>query len=163
MTYQRVPPVPSGYSNTYQIVQVPGYVAILVEAIHDVRIIPLDDRPPLDDGIRQWNGNSRGRWEGETLVVETANFSRQTQHRFPSSANTRAVERFRRVDANTIEHQFTLEDATVYTQPWTAVRLMPQLPDYVIYEYACHEGNYGLANILNIERASERRSGGTSR
>ena len=156
ITYHGVPPVSTGYNNTYQIVQVPGYVAILVEAIHDVRIVPLDGRPPLDEGIRQWNGSSRGHWEGETLVIETANFSRATRHRFPSSSNTRAVERFRRVDANMIEHQFTIEDADVYTQPWTAVRLMPRLPDYVIYEYACHEGNYALANMLNIERASER-------
>ena len=156
ITYHSVPPVSTGYNNTYQIVQVPGCVAILVEAIHDVRIIPLDGRPPLDDGIRQWDGSSRGHWEGETLVVETANFSGQTRHRFPSSSNTRTVERFRRVDANAIEHQFTIEDATVYTQPWTAVRSMPRLPDYVIYEYACHEGNYALANILNIERARER-------
>ena len=155
ITYHGVPPVSTGYNNTYQILQAPGYVAIRVEAIHDVRIIPLDGRPPLDGGIRQWNGSSRGHWEGATLVVETANFSRQTQHRFPSSPNTRAVERFRRVDANTIEHQFTIEDATVYTQPWTAVRLMPRLPGYVIYEYACHEGNYALPNILSIERALE--------
>ena len=163
ITYHGVPPVSTGYNNTYQIVQVPGYVAILVEAIHDVRIIPLDGRPPLDDGIPQWNGNSRGHWEGETLVVETANFSRQTRHRFPSSSNTSAVERFRRVDANMIEHQFTIEDATVYTQPWTAVRLMPRLPDYVIYEYACHEGNYAMANMLNVQRASEREAGEGSR
>ena len=128
-----------------------------------MRIIPLDGRPQLDDDIRQWNGSSRGRWEGETLVVETANFSIQTQHRFPSSSNTRAVERFTRLDANSIEHQFTIEDATVYTQPWTAVRTMPRLHDYVVYEYACHEGNYAMTNILNAERAEERAAGAGSR
>lgn len=156
ITYHGVPPVSTGYNNTYQIFQAPGYVAILVENIHDVRIIPLDGRPQLDDNIRQWNGSSRGRWEGETLVVETANFSTQTQHRFPSSPHTRAVERFTRVDASSIEHQFTIEDATVYTQPWSAVRTMPRLHDYVVYEYACHEGNYAMINILNAERAEER-------
>ena len=155
ITYHGVPPVSTGYNNTYQILQVPGHVFIRVEAIHDVRIIPLDGRPPLDDGIRQWNGNSRGRWEGDTLVVETANFSPETQHRFPSSPNTRAVERFTRIAADTIEHEFTIDDATVYTRPWTAVRLMPRLPGYVIYEYACHEGNYALPNMLSIQRSLE--------
>ena len=156
ITYHGVPPVSTGYNNTYQILQAPGYVFIRVEAIHDVRIVPLDGRPPLDDGIRQWNGSSRGRWEGDALVVETANFSPETQHRFPSSPNTRTVERFTRIAADTIEHEFTIEDATIYTQPWTAVRLMPRLPDYVIYEYACHEGNYALPNMLSIQRTLER-------
>ncbi len=161
ITYHGVPPVSTGYNNTYQIFQAPGYVAILVENIHDVRIIPLDGRPQLDDGIRQWNGSSRGRWEDDTLVVETANFSGQTQHRFPSSPNTRAVERFTRVGANAIEHQFTIEDLTVYTQPWTAVRTMPRLDDYIVYEYACHEGNYAMTNILSGERSGERAAAGS--
>ena len=155
ITFHGVPPVSSGYNNAFQIVQVPGYVALLSEYGHDVRIIPLDGRPPLDARIRQWNGSSRGHWEGETLVVETTNFSGPTL-RFPSSQNTRAVERFRRVDANMLEHQFTIEDATVYTQPWTAVRLMPRPADYVIYEYACHEGNRGLVNILRGARRADR-------
>ena len=107
ITFHGVPPVSSGYNNAFQIVQVPGYVALLSEYGHDVRIIPLDGRPPLDARIRQWNGSSRGHWEGETLVVETTNFSGPTL-RFPSSQNTRAVERFRRVDANMLEHQFTI-------------------------------------------------------
>lgn len=158
ITYHGVPPISTGYNNTYQIVQIPGYVVILVEAIHDLRIIPLDGRSPLDNDIRQWNGDSRGYWDNETLVVETRNFSEQTQHRFPSSTNTHAVERFTRVDMNTIKHEFTIDDPTVYTEPWMAVRLMPQLPNYVIYEYACHEGNYGLTNILRIERAADRES-----
>ena len=155
LTYHGVPPISTGYNNTYQIFQASGYVAILVENIHDVRIIPLDGRPRLDDDIRQWNGDSRGHWEGDTLVVETANYSDATQHRFPSSRNTRAVERFTRVNDNLIDYQFTIEDPAVYTQPWTAVRPMPKLPDYVIYEYACHEGNYAMTNILAGERAKE--------
>ena len=155
ITYHGVPPISTGYNNTYQILQTPDYVAIRVENIHDVRIIPLDGRPQLDDGVRQWNGDSRGYWDGDTLVVETANFSDQTVHRFPSSKNTKAVERFRRVSEDRIDYQFTIEDPTVYTSPWTAVRPLPRLDDYVIYEYACHEGNYAMTNILTVERANE--------
>ena len=135
ITDQGVPPISTSYNNTYQILQTPDYVAILVENIHDVRVIPLDGRPRLDDNIRQWNGDSRGHWEGDTLVVETANYSDKTELRFPSSMNTRAVERFTRVDENLIDYQFTIDDPTVYTQPWTAVRPMPRLdhwlPDHV--------------------------------
>ena len=156
LTYHGVPPISTGYNNTYQIFQAPGYVAILVENIHDVRIIPVDGRPRLGDDIRQWNGDSRGHWEGDSLIVETTNYSDATQHRFPSSRNTRAVERFTRVNDNLIDYQFTIEDPTVYTEPWTAVRPMPKLPDYVIYEYACHEGNYAMTNILAAERAQRR-------
>ena len=155
ITYHGVPPVSTGYNNTYQILQTPDHVAIRVENIHDVRIIPVDGRGRLTDGIRQWNGDSRGHWEGDTLVVETRNFSAQTRHRFPSSPNTVAVERFRRLDDDTIEHTFTIEDATVYMRPWTAMRHMPRLPGYVIYEYACHEGNYAMTNLLRAERTRE--------
>ena len=155
ITYHGVPPVSTGYNNTYQIVQTPDHVAIRVENIHDVRIIPIDGRDRLTDDIRQWNGDSRGHWEGDTLVVETRNFSAKTQHRFPSSPNTVAVERFRRLDDNTLEHTFSIEDATVYTRPWTGMRHMPRLPDYIIYEYACHEGNYAMTNLLRAERTWE--------
>ena len=155
ITYHGVPPISTGYNNTYQILQTPTYIAIRVENIHDVRIIPLDDRPQLDDSIRQWNGASRAHWEDDTLVVETRNFSDKTVHRFPSSLNTRAVERFRRVSEDQIDYRFTIEDSTVYTQPWTAVRPMPRLKDYIIYEYACHEGNYAMTNILTVERVQE--------
>ena len=156
ITYHGVPPVSTGYNNTYQIVQAPGYVAILVENIHDVRIIPLDGRPRLNDTIRQWNGDSRGHWEGDTLVVETANYHDQTRLRFPSSPQTRAVERFTRVNDDLIDYQFTIEDPSVYTRTWTVVRPMSQMPDYRIYEYSCHEGNYALSNILSGERQRER-------
>ncbi len=155
ITYHGVPPVSTGYNNTYQIVQTPTHVAIRVENIHDVRIIPIDGRPRLTDTIRQWNGDSRGHWEADTLVVETRNFSDQTQHRFPSSPDTVAVERYRRLDADTIEHTFSIEDDSVYTRPWTAMRHMPRMPDYIIYEYACHEGNYAMTNILLSERSQE--------
>ena len=155
ITYHGVPPVSTGYNNTYQIFQSPGYVAILVENIHDVRIIPVDGRPSLDNRIRQWNGDSRGRWEGDTLVVETANFSDKTEHRYPSSKNLRAVERFTRVSEHRIRNEFTITDPETYTQPWTAQRMMPRLDDYVIYEYACHEGNYAMTNALSGARAQE--------
>ena len=156
ITYHGVPPLSTGYNNTYHIVQTEDYVAILVENIHDVRIIPLDGRPRLPDRIRQWNGDSRAHWDGDTLVVETANYSDQTQLRFPSSPNTRAVERFTRISDAQIDYQFTVDDPDVYTQPWTAIRPMPRLPDYRIYEYSCHEGNYGIVGILSGTRAEER-------
>ena len=159
ITYHGVPPISTGYNNTYQILQTPTHVAIRVENIHDVRIIPLDGRPRLDDRVRQWNGDSRAYWDGDTLVVETANFSDKTTHRFPSSRNTKAVERYRRVSADQIDYRFTIEDPTVYTQPWTAVRPMPRLDDYIIYEYACHEGNYAMTNILTVERVQEAEAG----
>jgi hypothetical protein len=154
--YHGVPPISTGYNNTYQIFQTPGYVAILDENIHDVRIIPLDGRPHLPADIRQWNGDSRGHWEGNTLVVETTNYSDKTELRFPSSKNTRAVERFTRVSDDLIDYQFTINDPTLYTKPWTAVRPMPRLKNYQIYEYACHEGNYALMHILSGARAEER-------
>jgi len=158
ITYHGVPPISTGYNNTYQILQTKEYVAILVENIHDVRIIPVDGRPRLTDSIRQWNGNSRGHWEGETLVVETANYSDKTELRFPASKNTRAVERFTRVGDNLIDYQFTVEDPTLYSKAWTAVRPMPRLKDYTIYEYACHEGNYAMSGILGGARAEEKKS-----
>jgi hypothetical protein len=154
--YHGVPPISTGYNNTYQIFQVPGYVAILDENIHDVRIIPLDGRPRLPANVHQWNGNSRGHWEGNTLVVETTNYSDKTELRFPSSTNTRAVERFTRVSDDLIDYQFTIEDPTVYTRPWTAVRPMQRLTNYQIYEYACHEGNYAMSHILSGARAEEK-------
>jgi hypothetical protein len=162
ITYHGVPPVPTNYNNTYQILQTPEYVAIHVENIHDVRIIPLYGRRELDGAIRQWNGNSRGYWEDDTLVVETRNYSDQTQLRFLSTPNTRAVERFRRVGSDRIDYQFTVEDDKIYTQPWTVDRPMARLDDYVIYEYSCHEGNYAMTNILAGERAKERAATGTA-
>ena len=158
ITYHGVPPVSSGYNNSYQIFQNEEFIAIYVEMIHDVRIIPINGRPRLHDNIRQWNGDSRGYWEGNTLVVETANFSDKTRHRFPSSRNTVAVEHFTRIGEDMIDYRFTIEDPTVYTQPWTAVRPMPRLPDYIQYEYACHEGNYAMTYILRGARVEEQRA-----
>ena len=158
ITYHGVPPISTGYNNSYQIVQNENYVAIVVEMIHDVRIIPITETPKLNDNIRQWNGDSRGRWEGNTLVVETANFSDKTVHRFPSSRDTIAIERFTRIADDMIDYQFTIEDPSVYTKSWTAVRPVPRLDDYTLFEYACHEGNYAMTNILQGERILEQRA-----
>ena len=157
MTYQHVPPVPSGYNNTYHILQTPGYVAILNEMVHDVRFIPVDGDPHVSENIRQWNGDSRGHWENDTLVVETTNYSDKTTWRgFQGAGRTlRAVERFTRIDADTIDYQFTIDDPTTYTRPWTADLPLTHLPSYVIYEYACHEGNYSIANVLIGARSQE--------
>jgi hypothetical protein len=157
ITYHGVPPLPSGYNNTYQIFQTPGYVAIVDENIHDVRGIPLDGRPHLGQRIRQWNGDSRGHWEGDSLVVETTNYSPKSTFRFPVAGETmHAIERFTRVAANRIDYRFTITDPTTYTRPWTASLPLVNTPDYVIYEYACHEGNYAIANALSGARAMEK-------
>jgi hypothetical protein len=164
ITYHGVPPLPSGYNNTYQIFQTPGYVVILDENIHDVRSIPLDGRPHLRRGLRQWNGNSIGRWENNTLVVETTNYSPQTAFRFPIAPETlRAIERFTRVAPNLIDYEFTIDDPSTYTRPWTAALPMIGVPDYVIFEYACHEGNYSIRNVLSGARTQERASAAASR
>ena len=155
--YHGVPPLPSGYNNTYQIFQTPGYVAILDENIHDVRGIPVDGRPHIGQNIRQWNGSSRGHWEDNTLVVETTNYSPQTTFKFPAAGDTlHAVERFTRVAADQIDYRFTINDPATYTRPWTAMLPLTNLPNYVIFEYACHEGNYSIRNVLSGARAQEK-------
>ncbi len=147
------PMIPGGYNNNYQILQAPGYVVILTEMIHDVRIIPLDGRPHASPAIRQWMGDSRGRWDGSTLVVTTSNFTDKTNFR-GSSPNMKLVERFRRIDADTIDYQFTVDDPRSFTRPWTAAIPMTRT-EGPIFEYACHEGNYGMTNLLSGARAEE--------
>ena len=151
-----MPPLPTGYNNTYEIFQTPGSVVILDENIHDVRVIPLDGRPHLPPSIRQWNGDSRGHWDGNTLVVETTNYSPKTTFRFPVAAESlHSVERFTRVAADRIDFRFTITDSTTYTRPWTVSLPLEGLPDYHIFEYACHEGNYSIRNVLSGARAQE--------
>ncbi len=146
------PMTPGAYNNNFQMFQTPGYVVILNEMIHDARVVPLDGRP--HGHIRQWRGDSRGHWEGDTLVVDTINFKRETS--LPnSSANTHLVERFTRTGADTLVYEFTVEDLSVWTRPWTAVVPM-RMSEEPIYEYACHEGNYAMASILAGERALEK-------
>jgi hypothetical protein len=146
--------LPAGYNNNVQIFQTPGYVVILMEMIHDARIIPLDERPRPSSAVRQWMGIPRGRWEGDTLVVETMNFSQRSNFR-GSSESLRLVERFTRIDADTIDYRFTVEDPGTWTKPWT-VAFPLERTDATIYEYACHEGNYGLLNMLKAARYEER-------
>jgi hypothetical protein len=149
------PMLPPGYNSYLQIVQTPGYIAILQEMIHDARIIPMDGRPHAPQGVRAWLGDSRGRWEGDTLVVDTTNFTDKTNFR-GSRENLHVVERFTRVDDNTIRYQFTVDDQTTWSRPWTAE--LPLAKDKgPIYEYACHEANYGMANNLRGARAAEKK------
>ena len=148
-----VPRLPGSYNNNFMIVQSPGYVAILVEMIHETRLIPLDGRPGISSGIRQWMGDSRGRWEGDTLVVETTHFRNQQEFR-GTSADLHLIERFTRIDAHTIDYQFTIDDATTYVSPWTVALPMKSV-DEDVFEYACHEGNVGMHGILAGARALE--------
>ena len=160
--------IPNLYNNNYQIFQTPDHVVIQIEMIHETRIIPLDGRPHSSDHIRQWLGDSRGRWEDDTLLVETLHFNDrldggdyqpshilQTGHR-GSGEMLRITERFRRVDAETLDYRFTVEDPSTYTEPYTvAIPFRWQENQNPIYEYACHEGNYGMLNLLSAGRADE--------
>jgi hypothetical protein len=151
------------YNANLQILQTPASVSIFSEMVHNVRTIPLDGRPHLPSNIRQMGGDSRGHWEGDTLVVDSTNFTDRTNFRGPpatarqdifSSPDLHVVERFTPIDANTISYRFTVEDPSVWTKPWSGEILIRRI-DGPILEYACHEGNYGLANILAAARAAE--------
>ncbi len=157
LLYHGVPPLPTGYNNNYHIVQTPALVAILHEMLHEVRMIPIDGRRHAPSHIRLWMGDSRGHWEGDTLVVETTNYSSRIEtFRFPSdSATLRVVEQFKRVSADKIDYQWTVDNPTMYTRQWTAILPMTKA-DGPIFEYACHEGNYGLRNVLSGFRAQEK-------
>ena len=154
------PMLPGGYNNNVQIFQAPGYVVLLHEMVHDVRVVPLDG-DALPASIRQWLGSSRGRWEGDTLVVETTNFTNGTGSfntsfvSWGSAENTRLVERFTRVDGDTIRYEFTVDDPDTWTAPFTG-RFPLNRSDAPLYEYACHEGNHGMFNLLSGARAEER-------
>jgi hypothetical protein len=148
------PMTPGAYNNNFQLFQTPQYVVILTEMVHDARIVPLDGRP--HGNIRQWKGDSRGHWEGDTLVVDTTNFKRETS--LPgSSANTHLTERFTRTAPDTLLYEFTVDDPTTWTRPWTAAVPMSKTEE-PIYEYACHEGNYAMASILAGARAAEKKA-----
>ena len=166
--------IPNAYNANYQILQTPDHVVILVEMIHEARIIPLGGRPHASDGIRQWLGDSRGRWDGDTLVVETVHFHDrldggdyqpshiiQTGHRGPGDT-MRLVERFRLLDANQIDYQFTVEDPKTFTRPYTVALPMTRRdtrdPLNHLFEYACHEGNHGMRNLLRSGRADEQQA-----
>ena len=152
--------LPGNYNHNYNILQTPDFVVILAEMIHDTRIIPIDGRAHIDSSIDQWMGDSRGYWEDNTLVVETTNFSDKLFERrwsllvWGTGENMHLVERFTRVNDNTIDYQFTLTDPTTFSHPFTASIPMTSL-DGRMYEYACHEGNYAMANMLRGARADE--------
>ena len=148
------PMLPAGYNNNYQILQTPEHVVILIEMIHDARIISLDGRPHLGKKIQQWLGDSRGRWEGKTLVVDTTNFTDKTNFR-GSGENLRVVERFTRVDEGTLLYQFTVDDPQSFARPWSAEIPMKKV-EGPLFEYACHEGNLSMENILSIARDEEK-------
>ena len=142
------------YNNNHQIVQTPGYVMILSEVIHQARIIPLDGRPHVDGRVTQWFGDPRGRWEGQTLVVETTNFREQGLFRGATAA-LRLEERFTRVDAATIDYEVKVTDPATFTQPWTAISTLRATAG-PLYEYGCHEGNYSMPGILRGARVKEK-------
>jgi hypothetical protein len=165
--------MPLGYNNNLQIVQGPGYVVITHEMIHEPRIIPTDNRPHLGPKVRQWLGDPRGRWEGNTLVVDITNFNGKqlytpavaggagnVQASAPWDATFRLTERYTRVDAHTIDYRVTIEDPTIWTKPFTiGFPLTKDDTQYELVEYACHEANYGLQNILSAARAEEKAAG----
>jgi hypothetical protein len=153
---------PAGYNNAYQIIQIPGAVVMVFEMIHETRIIPIDGRPKLGVGIRQWNGEPRGHWEGETLVVESTNYNNKGSiatsaatgrlRGIPQSEALRVVERFTRTDANTIDYRVTIEDPKVYSKPWTVALPLNRDDTYEMFEYSCNEGNYAMRNSLSFGR-----------
>lgn len=156
------------YDSRVQLFQTPGYVVLFNEMIHETRVVPLNGRPHIPDTIRQWTGDPRGRWEGDTLVLETTHLSDRTNyggtafgdpyHRIPLlGASMHLVEGFRRVDANTIAYEFTVDDPTTFSRPWSVAMPMRRT-DVPLYEFACHEGNRGLAGIIRMTRFDEARS-----
>ena len=146
--------LPSAYNSNLQIVQDADHVVVLQEMIHSARIIPTDGSPHLPQSVRQWYGDSRGRWDGDTLVVDTTNFSDKTAFR-GSTAGLHLVERFRRIDKDTMVYEFTAEDPATWTRPWTAQIQLVRI-EGPLFEFACHEGNQGVANTLSGARAAER-------
>jgi hypothetical protein len=153
----RPPYLPIIYNNTFQVYQSPGYVVIHVEMIHSARVIPVDGRPHVGQTLRQWLGDSRGRWDGNTLVVETTNFRPDDGVVYGNAdpETFRITERFTRVDANTINYTFTVEDPRTWTRPWTAMIPWNKTEDQ-LYEYACHEDNFDMVHLLGGARSREK-------
>jgi hypothetical protein len=157
---------PAGYNNAYQIMQIPGYVVILYEMIHEARIIPLSGRPHLPSSVKLWNGDSLGRWEGNTLVVDTTNYNSKGWiatsaatgriKGIPQSEALHVVERFTRVNKDTINYEVTIDDPNMYTQPWKVGMPLSRDPEYKLYEYACQEGNHAVENVLSGGRAADK-------
>ena len=149
------PRLPGGYNNNYQILQTPEQVVIVSEMVHDTRVVPLDGRPLPPAAISQWHGEARGHWEGDTLVVESTRYTDESAFR-GATGGLRLVERFTRVGPDTIHYEITADDPATWARPWTLMFPMRKT-DQPLYEYACHEGNYGLENILRNARLAEER------
>ena len=159
MGFNAGPPItPAAYNQNVQRFQTPDHLVMLTEMVHTVRVIPLDGTPPLVEGLRQLSGDSRGHWEGKTLVVETANFEARRDWR-GSTEGMRLIERFTRVDADTLEYEFTMTDPGTWDAPWT-VNLPMRKNELSMFEYACHEGNYSMEAMRGGARADERAEGG---
>ena len=157
------PMLPNGfYNNNYTIVQTADHIVIMTEMIHDARIIRIGNGPRLPPHVRPWMGDSWGRWDGDTLVVETTNFHPLQRYRGNPSDHLRVIERFTRTDAETIVYEFTIDDPTMYSEPWGGEVPFLNMGDERLYEYACHEGNYALENILSGARYEERQSAGAT-
>jgi hypothetical protein len=148
--------MPAIYGNSYQIVQGPGYVAIRYEMVHEVRVIPLDGRPHVGPTLRSYMGDARGHWDGDTLVVETGNFKDETAYRGSNSATLRLIERFTRTAPDKIMWTVTVDDPKTWTRPWTFGMPLTFNDQEQIFEYACHEGNYAMTNLLNAARSDEK-------
>jgi hypothetical protein len=164
---------PAGYNNGYQIIQTPGYVVIAFEMIHETRIIPIDGRPKLGAAIQQWNGEPRGRWEGNTLVVESTNYNDKGSigtsaatgrlRGIPQSPSMKVTERFTRIGPDTIDYRVTIDDPKVYASPWTVQLPLNRDDTYQIFEYSCQEGNYSMANVLSFGRKRDREAAAASK
>jgi hypothetical protein len=160
---------PAGYNNAYQIVQIPGYVVILYEMIHETRVIPLDSRPHVSADIRLWNGDSRGHWEDNTLVVDTTNYNNKGSigtsaatariKGTPQSEALHVVERFTRTGPDSISYEVSIDDPPMYKRPWKVAFPLTRDDKYRIYEYACHEGNHAVENVLSGGRALDKATG----
>jgi hypothetical protein len=137
-----------------QVVQTKDHVLLVTEMVHSTRIVPLDARPQLNDRLRQWSGESRGHWDGDTLVIETTNFKQERGWR-GATGNMKLIERLTRVDPNTLEYKYTVIDPDTWTSPWTA-SIPLRLAEEPMYEYACHEGNYAMPHILSGQRAADK-------
>ena len=147
---------PGIYNNNSRITQAPGFVAITYEMVHETRVIPVDPRPHLPGGLRQWLGDARGHWEGDTLVVESTNFTNRTNYR-GSGETLKIVEKFRREPGKGLRYEVTVDDPTTFTRTWTAALNLRPAVD--MFEYACHEGNYAMRNMLSAARATEKAQG----
>jgi hypothetical protein len=164
---------PAGYNNGYQIIQTPGYVVIAFEMIHETRIIPIDGRPKLGAAIQQWNGEPRGRWEGNTLVVESTNYNDKGSigtsaatgrlRGIPQSSSMKVTERFTPIGPDTIDYRVTIDDPKVYAKPWTVQLPLNRDDTYQIFEYSCQEGNYSMANVLSFGRKRDREAASGSK